>query len=123
MDNIFKDFENSINFIAPKIIPSEDEKNAYMNLKSEPPNAKKNKISNKNSSLSGQDSSSLNICDNIDSNKNSSENSPDTFSSDFLKDNNLQDNIIKKDPSSKKNPDTQKIIKVRDKKIWTARKF
>ena len=44
MDNIFKDFENSINFIAPKIIPSEDEKNAYMNLKREPPNAKKIKF-------------------------------------------------------------------------------
>ena len=111
-----KDFEDSINFIAPKIIPSADEKNAYVNLKKEQPNAKENRSSNKNSTFSGQDSSSPNNFEKKDSSQNSAEQSSGTFSSDYLEDNNLQYNTKNQNLSSNKLPLGTKKIKGQEKK-------
>ncbi len=62
-DKAFKDFVNSINFLYPKEIPSNDEKKAYVNLKKENPS----KSGTKKTVDAGKDISNQNINDSKDS--------------------------------------------------------
>ena len=78
----FKDYINSINFIVPQDIPSDQEKNSYANLKYGNPNEIRKRNEDNDS---GRDYSSLNLFS--DTNK-TSDNASDTLTNELKKEKN-----------------------------------
>ena len=89
----FKDYINSINFIVPQDIPSDQEKNSYANLKYGNPNEIRKRSDNNDS---GRDYSSLNLFS--DTNK-TSDNASDTLTNELKKEKNDKKEIKIKDVS------------------------
>ena len=89
----FKDYINSINFIVPQDIPSDQEKNSYANLKYGNPNEIRKRSDNNDS---GRDYSSLNLFS--DTNK-TSDNDSDTLTNELKKEKNDKKEIKIKDVS------------------------
>ena len=89
----FKDYINSINFIVPQDIPSDQEKNSYANLKYGNPNEIRKRSDDNDS---GRDYSSLNLFS--DTNK-TSDNDSDTLTNELKKEKNDKKGIKIKDVS------------------------
>ena len=89
----FKDYINSINFIVPQDIPSDQEKNSYANLKYGNPNEIRKRSDDNDS---GRDYSSLNLFS--DTNK-TSDNDSDTLTNELKKEKNDKKEIKIKDVS------------------------
>ena len=89
----FKDYINSINFIVPQDIPSDQEKNSYANLKYGNPNEIRKRSDDNDS---GRDYSSLNLFS--DTNK-TSDNASDTLTNELKKEKNDKKEIKIKDIS------------------------
>ena len=89
----FKDYINSINFIVPQDIPSDQEKNSYANLKYGNPNEIRKRSDDNDS---GRDYSSLNLFS--DTNK-TSDNASDTLTNELKKEKNDKKEIKIKDVS------------------------
>ena len=89
----FKDYINSINFIVPQDIPSDQEKNSYENLKYGNPNEIRKRSDDNDS---GRDYSSLNLFS--DTNK-TSDNDSDTLTNELKKEKNDKKGIKIKDIS------------------------
>ena len=89
----FKDYINSINFIVPQDIPSDQEKNSYANLKYGNPNEIRKRSDDNDS---GRDYSSLNLFS--DTNK-TSDNDSDTLTNELKKEKNDKKGIKIKDIS------------------------